>query len=385
MTEEVNVILKTHHFLKSNGLEEHNVVRIYTDAHHTLLSHKALEPFQRFTLDMGDFVLHPDIVGQLDDGETIFAVEAKGDDDLLKGLAQAEIYQNGFHYSFLAANASAWGTSLIKFARRKNIGVITVSDVVRILFYPEAKMPLRHAFKFISLQMESVIQVTKGHTFYFNVPTHYLVWSIILESDVSYSFDNLPRLLRGYPMPKDWNQALTGAQKLGIVRILGKLVELTPIGSAVKVLLPTNIETWAEVHKQVKLRSTNGVALVNCQPQAAAALRILLLQNPITRLVIEGLHKFESHTANFADLAQVCDQIDHARAPIFFLEPKAAALLVDNKGKINWGQIKSEDYRSTMFQQYKSILIHAGILKNTKLGGTTAKNYDPQEDIWELI
>jgi hypothetical protein len=97
--KEVEVIRKTHQFLKSQGLAQKQVVRIYTDAHHTLLPYKELQPFQRFTLDLGDFVLYPDLVGQLNDGESIFAVEAKGDNDLLKGLAQAEMYQAGFHYS----------------------------------------------------------------------------------------------------------------------------------------------------------------------------------------------------------------------------------------------------------------------------------------------
>ncbi|OUL27246.1 hypothetical protein BV378_11465 [Nostoc sp. RF31YmG] len=385
MTEEVKVILKTHDFLKSHGLYQQNITRIYTDAHHTLLSHKVLEPFQRFTLDMGDFVLHPDLVGQLSDGETIFAVEAKGDDDLLKGLAQAEMYQAGFHHSFLAADATAWGTSLIDFARRKNVGVITVSDTVKIIYSPEARMPLRESFKFIYRQMESVIQFSKGETFYFNVPTHYLVWSIVLKPDVPYSLDNLPNLLIGYPMPKDWNQALAGAQKLGMVRILGKSVQLTPVGAAVKVLLPTEIAAWTEVHEQVKARAKSGITLADCQPQAAAALRILILQNSMTRLVIEGLQKFDNYSANFADLAKACDQIDHARAPVFFLEPRAAALLTDDKGQTHWERAKGEDYRSTMFQQYKSILIHAGILNNTKLGGTTAKGYKPEQDIWALI
>lgn len=385
MAEEVKVILKTHNFLKTYGLNKENITRIYTDPHHTLLSHKTLEPFQRFTVDMGDFVLHPDLVGQLSDGETIFAVEAKGDDDLLKGLAQAEMYQYGFHYSFLAADASALGSSLINFARRKNIGIIAVSDSVEIVYSPEARMPFREVFKFISRQMETIIQISTSETFYYNIPTHYLVWSIILEANVDYSLDQLADLLIEYPMPKDFKQALAGAQKLGIIRRLGKFISLTPIGVAIKVLLPKEISFWAQVHEQVKNRNQTGMTLAKCQPQAGAALRILLLQNSMTQLLIEGLQTFNNMSANFADLAKACDQIDHARSLVFFLEPKSAATLIDTKGRICWEKVTAEDYRSTRFQQYKSILIHAGILKNTKLGGTTAKNYKPEQDIWALV
>lgn len=130
---ETEVLLKTHQFLKSQPLERQSVVRLFTDVHSTLLSHPALAPFQRFTLDIGDFVVHPDMVGQLGDGETIFAVEAKGDTDLLKGLAQAELYQAGFHYAFLATDAGALGTSLVAFAHRKNVGVMAVGDTVTLV------------------------------------------------------------------------------------------------------------------------------------------------------------------------------------------------------------------------------------------------------------
>src|ERR1043166_1906066 len=149
---EPEVLSKIHPFLKTQGLCEQPVVRLFTDAHSSLLQYKDLAPFQRFTLDMGDLVLHPDLVGQLSDGETIFAVEAKGNTDLLKGIAQAEMYRSGFHYSFLAADASALGIRLFEFPRHKNVGLIAASDIVRIIHLPEAHMPLRKAFQFIKRQ-----------------------------------------------------------------------------------------------------------------------------------------------------------------------------------------------------------------------------------------
>jgi hypothetical protein len=116
---EAEVVQKIHLFLKSHSLADQSVLRLYTDAHTTLLPHKTLSPFQRFTLDLGDFVMHPDLVGQFTDGETIYAIEAKGSDHLIKGLAQAEMYQAGFHFTYLAAEATSLGTSLIDFAKRK--------------------------------------------------------------------------------------------------------------------------------------------------------------------------------------------------------------------------------------------------------------------------
>jgi hypothetical protein len=382
--KEEEVVLKTHQFLKSKGLGQQPLVRVYTDAHSTLLRYKELQPFQRFTLDLGDFVLHPDLVGQLGDGESIFAIEAKGSSDLIKGLAQAEMYQYGFHQAFLAAEASAWGTSLPNFARRKNIGVIAVSDTVEIVYSPEAKLPFRNAFQFITRQMESVIQVSGQQTFQFNIPTHYLVWCIALSSNTFYELTSLVSCLEEYPMPKDWRAALRGAQKLGIVSVLGDQVQLTSVGSAVKDVLSTSVADWAEVHRLVGAKGS-GVPLIQVKPQAAAILRILLLQDPMVRLVIEGLRRFPNQMASFAELAIVCDQVDHARTPIFFLKPESAAALIDKKGRIVWAEVVGEDYRSRMFYQYKSILKHAGILKDVSLGGSTSKGYDPTQDIWELL
>jgi hypothetical protein len=101
-------------------------------------------------------------------------------------------------------------------------------------------------------------------------------------------------------------------------------------------------------------------------------------------LVVEALRAFPDKSARFDELALACDQLDHASAPIFFLKPEAASVLSDDKGKIDWKSAKGEHYRSSTFYQYKSILKHAGILKPTTLGGSTAKGYDPSQDMWKL-
>jgi hypothetical protein len=380
---ETEVLLKIHKFFKSRKLGQDSVVRLFTDSHPTLLPYKELAPFQRFTLDMEDFVMHPDLVGQLSDGATLFAVEAKGDRDLLKGLTQAEMYQNGFHYTFIAADQASLGRSLISFAKRKNVGVIAAGDKVKITHFPEARMPMRDAFQSIARQMDSVIQVSRGKTFHYNIPTHYLVWAIALRSDVTYSLDSVRDELVDYPMPKQWRSALSGAQKLNLVRIRGDEVRLTAVGDAAKDILPASIGEWTQVHRKVGARG-GGIPLAQYQPQSAALLRLLLLQDRIVRLVVEALRAFPDKSARFDELALACDQLDHASAPIFFLKPEAASVLSDDKGKIDWKSAKGEHYRSSTFYQYKSILKHAGILKPTTLGGSTAKGYDPSQDMWKL-
>ena len=380
---ETEVILKTHDFLRSTPLGLQGVTRLFTDAYSSLLPYSSLAPFQRFILDMGDFVLHPDLVGQLDDGETVFAVEAKGETDLLKGLIQAEVYQTGFHLAFLAADSAALGTRLVEFAMRKGIGVIAVGISVAITHLPQPHMPTRDAYQFIARQMDSVIQISAGQAFHYNIPTHYLVWAIAFEPGVTYSLTTLEGVLTGYPLPKEWRSALAGAQRLGLVQIEGNQVRLTPTGRAAKDILPATLSEWTEVHQAVGARG-NGIPLVEYQPRSAAVLRLLLLHEPIVRVVVGGLSTFPNRSADFARLAEACDRLDHARAPIFFLKSEAIPILSDDRGRIRWELVQAEHYRSSTFYQYKSILKHAGLLTNTRLGGATTKGYDPKRDIWEL-
>jgi hypothetical protein len=327
-------------------------------------------------------VVHPDLVGQLADGETVLAVEAKGSDHLLTGLAQAELYQQGFHLSFLAATAAAWTTTLVDWGRKKNVGILSVADSVTCLHWPYSQMPRRDPYQFITRQLDTVIQVSMGQTFSYNLPTHYLVWVIALEHAKGYSATSLPHTLGDYPIPKDWRRTLSGAQKLGLVTIQGDTVRLTPTGQAAKDILPTSLATWADMHRTMAARK--GLTLLQCHPPSAAILRLLLLQDPLVRLVIEGLRRSPDGTATFLQLAQVCDQIDHARTPIFFLKPESAAALADPKGVIRWLTVPGDAFRSTSFYQYKSILKHAGILKATALGGSTSQAYNPSQDIWSL-
>jgi hypothetical protein len=254
---------------------------------------------------------------------------------------------------------------------------------VQVMHQPYACMPLRDPYRFIARQIEGVLQVAGSQTFYFNLPTHYLAWAIALDPGVSYFLRDKPAVLDGYLMPTEWRRALAGAQKLGLVNIRGDHYALTPVGEAVKRLLPSSLTDWAETHKFAAGRGV-GTSLVFHQPEAAAVLRLLLLQEPIVRLLIEGLSTFAAHQANFEELAIACDRLDHARAPIIFLKPEAAATLADSKGRIRWRDARGEDFRSTTFMQYKSILKHAGILAEQRLGGTTAKDYNPRLDLWIL-
>ena len=377
--KEAEVVKRVHRFLKRSTLQDRQVARLYTDAHHTLLPNKELRPFQRFTLDLGDYAVHPDLVGQLNDGETLLAVEAKGNGDITRGLAQAQQYQEGFHLSLLASNASAIGSSVERFARRESIGLLAVTGEVQVIYWPRPRQPWRDPARSIRRQMEAVGQVSGPNTFQYNLPTHYFAWTVALSPGAWYERDELSDQVEAYPMPKDWLGALRGARKLGLVDEGGGSVRLTTTGKAVKDILDTSLEAWAAVHQKSKR-----TPLVDHEPRAAAVLRLLVMQDPMARLLEAGLKQTSGQRASFDELARTCDQLDHARAPVLFFVPERIERITDKRGHIQWGQVEGHHFRSRTFYQHKSILKHAGVIADTGLGSATAKDYDPKEDIWAL-
>ena len=377
---EPTVVERVRDFLRQDSLPSGEpLLHLFTDAHHTLLEHGGLDPYQRITLDVGGTARHPDLVGQLGDGESLLAVEAKGEGDLLKGTAQAELYQDGFQYSILAAPASRIHEATRSRLERKNIGLLAVSGEVEPLCWPRARQPWQSPYQSVRRQLETGVRANEWSTFTYNLPTHYLAWAIALEPDTLYKTSQLPEHIAPYePMPKDWNAALRGAETLGLLRASGKGARLTPTGAAVSDILDVSLQVWSDVHPKAIHAS-----LAAIMPRAGAALRILLLQEPMVRLIIQGLKECDREAA-MPDLVRACDALDHDRAPVLFFHPKRIEEITDDQGRVQWEAAEGIHYRSTTFYQMKSILKHAGILKDTGLGASSVKHYDPSDDIWAL-
>lgn len=209
---------------------------------------------------------------------------------------------------------------------------------------------------------------------------------IVFPPHTSIPKTELPSLVDGYPIPKELDQAIAGARKLGILKDLGdNSYQLTDVGAAVKDILPTDLNQWADLHHTLVAHKRDRTPLQHFLPSAAAILRLLLLQDPIVQLIIEGIQTFEGRSVSFSQLAIRCDELDHARAPIFFFKPDALPDITDNRGRILWPQVERSHYRSKNFHQYKRILQHAGILIPNKLGGSSTSKSDPDNDIWALL
>ena len=117
----------------------------------------------------------PDLAGQFADGETLLAIAGKDAGGLTKGLTQALQYKEGFHLSFIAASTAAIGLSVERFARREGLGLMGVSDDVRVLHYPLPRQPWKAQWQSIRSQLDVAGEVMGHNTFHYNLPTHYLI------------------------------------------------------------------------------------------------------------------------------------------------------------------------------------------------------------------
>jgi len=378
---EAEVVARVRAFLQSAALPDASAVQhLFTDAHPTLIDRGDLRPYQRVRLDLGSRAVHPDLVARLNDGERLLAVEAKGAGDLLKGTTQAELYQAGFQYSLLAAPVDRIGSTLESLARRKNIGLLAVGDDVTPIAWPRARQPWQDVYQSVRRQLDTGVRAQAWSTFPYNLPTHYLAWTLALEPGGTYNRDRIREAIASYDaMPKDEQAALRGAATLGLVAIRGDAARLTSTGAAVGRIIDLSPAAWSRVHRRA-IHST----LADVAPRAAAALRIVLHQEPMIRLVVRGLRELDGRRGSMPELVRACDALDHDRTPVLFFHPERVAAITTADDRIRWTDVEGIHFRSTTHYQAKSILKHAGILEDTGLGAASAKEYVPEEDIWAL-
>jgi len=280
----------------------------------------------------------------------------------------------------LPVPAGRIGAAIESLIRRKDLGLLAVSTEVTPVIWPRARQPWRDAYRSVQRQLETGVRAREWSTFTYNLPTHYLAWTLALRSGDTYSREPLSDCIAPYEaMPKDERAALRGAETLGLVDVRGDAVGLTPTGEAVGEIIGVSLSEWSDIHRRA-LRST----LVDIVPRAGAVLRIVLLRDPMIRLIIRGLRDLDHNQGSMRELVQACDAIDHDRAPALFFHPERVEEITTSQGRIRWSDVEGIHFRSTTFYQAKSILKHAGILRDTGLGGASAKDYVPDDDRWAL-
>jgi hypothetical protein len=389
--KEIEVIRRTKFFLEADGVCGRRVLDLYVDAHPTLTGDRSLRPFQRFTLAFDGFSAHPDLAGRLDNGETTFGVEAKGEDDLLRGIAQADLYRAGFHLALFAC-AGVPSSDYVAIARQRGVGVLAVTpDEVRVIDLPPAHLPrLRHA-EGVRKQFGTSSALSRQFTF--NLPTHYLCFVPMLAEwagqnrTSSADLGELEVFAREYypVLPASgFRSALAGAEKLGLVHLQGRQARLTFLGRSIVPLLPEG-KKLAEVHERIAARGS-GLTLASAHPAAGAVLRCLLASDPVAEFIIGVLTDLgPGRQVPMSDLVREAAARDRALTPVIFFKPEAVPQITDERGSVIWDAVRPEHYRSTTFYQYKSVMKHAGVLAPHALGGASARDYNPGDDLWELL
>jgi hypothetical protein len=115
-------------------------------------------------------------------------------------------------------------------------------------------------------------------------------------------------------------------------------------------------------------------------------LRCLLYADPVARFIIDVLADLgPKGPLPLPALVGHAVERDRALTPVIFFKPEAVPAITDDQGRLVWERILPEHYRPTTFYQYKSVPKHAGVLAPRALGGASAKDYRPDDDIWELV
>ena len=195
-----------------------------------------------------------------------------------------------------------------------------------------------------------------------------------------------PQLRAVYPeLPRgtqSFRAAVSGARKLGLLRIRGDVIELTMVGASAAQLLP-DLPTLSGIHRLLSARG-GGATLDGESGQSGAVLRWLLAGDPVVDLIVATLTDLGGGPISMHKLAARGLERDRVQALTAFFHPELVSEVTDNRGAVVWSRVESRHFRSTTFYQYKSILKHAGVIAVHRLGGSSTRAYDPDADIWEL-
>lgn len=364
---EVDVIKCIYDATKSGIIEEFDRNDIYLDYHPSLSSLFAGRSVQRFSLPLSGFTVHPDIVGRMPDGDSLYAIEAKGFRDSLKGIAQAEIYQFGFHASYFALPAEGLSPVIVDLAKRKNVGLIIADQDCEIVHNPVLTSPQKYLSDKLRRQFDAAISSSSAVGFLYNLPTHYLFWTAVMENNCAYTKNEMKSMYVDFGAEKGkFVGAASGAVRLGLIHRNGNTYRLTEMGHSVHMSLGLTLQQWRELHEGVKKD-----LLVNVSPQVAGTLRMLMLFDEKLNLIINGIKRLDAGiSVEYLDIVRQCDALDHDTALVYFFVPHSAQDIFKRGYEIDWSRVDNSHLRPSVNYQTKSLLQHAGFIRRSNLNSS---------------
>lgn len=357
---------------RREGASQRRVSHIVVDEHDAYSAYREeLEPVARLGLleptarAVGDpsRPARPDLLCIVHeaDSDIVAAFEAKGETDHEKGIIQAKHYRRGAHESYLCIPTDP-SYVLRQDASDVGVGILTVTAERLVIAVP-APDPRPHPQAVTAARgyLTGIIGERQLGSLGLNKPLHYAAAAVAtaLHPDPVAALRS-----RWLETPSTAKQCFRGATTLGLLSTQGAL---TSRGVAVaQMLITSGFELDAACR-----HTQRGVRLVDVRPDWAAALRLVLLEQPIVVLVVRALSELAAAPIAALELMQTTQRLDMGLS--------LAAIGAPTPAGDAW-----EMRPSTRFQ-LKAALLDVGILDGRLgRGASDGRGYDPSADIWQL-
>jgi len=336
----------------------------------------------------------PDVIG-FTNTNCVFAIEVKGDDDLLKGIGQALTYQQGAHTSYLAAEGSAM-RQVSNVAHAKGLGTIKVNDTESEWTDPTstaAHVHVQDVVGQLNYRLQRRGSAGKIAGMVLSQPINFLAPTIVLDERGPLSRNSLYEIIEdeyGFHAPQ---HIYDGATVLGLISG-GDRCTLSERGRLVATTLNGySVDTLADLER---LKPDRGIVVADEHPPIATLLRSQYTEHPEARLLFQALSELSGETL-FPELLEVLvNQYPNVFLNVFCTANRApgqsesgreqarALIEAGNPERIyKEEQVWKRVVRSNIFQNFVQQLKHIGVLA-AETSGHSGKlaDYDASKKPW---
>jgi len=336
----------------------------------------------------------PDVIG-FTNTNRVFAIEVKGDDDLLKGIGQALTYQQGAHTSYLAAEGSAM-RQVSNVAHAKGLGTIKVNDTESEWTDPTstaAHVHVQDVVGQLNYRLQRRGSAGKIAGMVLSQPINFLAPTIVLDERGPLSRNSLYEIIEdeyGFHAPQ---HIYDGATVLGLISG-GDRCTLSERGRLVATTLNGyGVDTLADLER---LKPDRGIVVADEHPPIATLLRSQYTEHPEARLLFQALSELSGETL-FPELLEVLvNQYPNVFLNVFCTANRApgqsesgreqarALIEAGNPERIyKEEQVWKRVVRSNIFQNFVQQLKHIGVLA-AETSGHSGKlaDYDASKKPW---
>ena len=331
---------------------------------------------------------YPDVLG-FTDADRVFAIEVKGERNLLRGIGQAMTYQQGAHVSYLAGDGEAVATHA-NLLRSKGIGVIGVDGDGATSW---SDPPSAESTEEVA-DVEGRLSVRlRGNAFGGDIttlslaqPLNYLAPVVALDRCGPLARDELVDVIADEYGFGAGDETVASARTLGLLA-LGSPCDLTSQGElAATVLRGYGVEELDDLRLTKAEVSRSTVAEVH--PPLAVLLRNSFSRHPEFGLLLDALRK-EGPRIHFLDLVErlvreypnvflsaFCTTRGATRARELIERGKTARLYRDPS-------VWRDAVRNNVLFNFVQQLKHVGVLApETRSHSGAMSEYDPDEKPW---